>query len=396
MAAMTRTMAGRDAAGGPSASGASKRRLPVHRRPALFVVVLAMVALSCSPGGEDRRSGDGGADRRDRDTSSTSGDVAPPPPPLMGGVDDPSAVLPLGSYSSLGQGSTCLPGATDCLAFEVECPGLRRAGRGEIDIREATGPDQGVLVIFAGAGGGSWFREDHPGGDAFLVELAERGFTVVQVAWRRGSWLVAASGEEAGTASVACRPATVLSWLHENVYLPLGIDNEPLQCGFCVTGNSGGASQATYPLAFYGLDDIIDVVVATSGPPHAAQDKGCLRNPSEEAYWYDSPSQEVRVDSSYGFREEADGPCARNDESWAERWRMDSLATGGADYNHPLTRLHFILGGRDTTPAPAQAEDYIASLRQAGSPHVSVEIEPSMPHALNDAGLERLRMALLG
>lgn len=368
----------------------------LDRRVLALLVALCLVVLSCSPGADPTQSRNGDAGERrgtpDAGQDPTGESTVPDDAPV---ASETAEVLPLGTYSSGGGGDTCLPGATECLAFEVECPELRRPARGELDVRSASGPVRGVLVMFAGAGGGSWFREDHPGGDAFLSEMAGRGITVVQVAWRRGSWLVASSGEEVGTARLACRPATVLSWVHENLYLPLGIEAPLLQCGFCVTGNSGGASQATYPLAFYGMEDMIDVVVATSGPPHASQDKGCLRHADEEAFWYDSPSQEVRVDSSYGFREEADGPCARNDATWVEQWRADSLAIGGSDYHHPSTRLHFILGERDVTPAPAQARDYIASLEAAGSPHVSVDVEQSMPHALNDAGVALLEAALM-
>lgn len=43
-----------------------------------------------------------------------------------------------------------------------------------------------------------------------------------------------------------------------------------------MTDNSGGSSQVSYALELYGFEGILDAVIPTSNPPHAAQEKGCF------------------------------------------------------------------------------------------------------------------------
>ena len=107
-----------------------------------------------------------------------------------------------------------------------------------------------------------------------------------------------------GPAHLACRSASLIQWLHDTYYLPMGVSAAPLQCGFCLTGNSGGASQIAYSLAFYGLGDIVDAVVETGGPPHAALDKACLNDPG---FGYSERLDSV-LDISYGFYRPELGP----------------------------------------------------------------------------------------
>ena len=305
---------------------------------------------------------------------------------------DPGA-RPLGSFDDVGPGDTCASSASSCREFAVTCPELQERVSGEIEVRRATAPARGVVAFLSSAGGGGWWVDDVPDGDAFFNDLRSQGLTVVQVRWSRG-WLFSVPGEDAGTARLGCRPATAIRWVHDTEYAPLGLSPPSGRCGFCLTGNSGGASQIAYALAFYGLDTILDAVVPTSGPPHADQAKGCLHDAGEESYWY-SAEEVGGIDASYGYGGRSDGPCPRHDRSWMTRWRAESVATGGADYVHPTTRVLFLLGGRDPGPSPAQAHDYFEALQRAGSPDVSLETESSMAHGLNSTAMSRLRAALL-
>jgi hypothetical protein len=183
--------------------------------------------------------------------------------------------------------------------------------------------------------------------------------------------------------------------VHDNWFLRLGVPDGPVgRCGFCITGNSGGSSQSSYALSHYGLESILDAVVPSGGPPHAAQTKGCLRNPGQERYWYESGSA-ATIDSSYGFRGTS-GPCALHDSSFVPRWDEESVDTGGSDYVHPATRVHFIFGGADASVAPAHGQDYVNRLKASGSPYVTVEVIPGMPHSIahSPEGLAALRSAL--
>ncbi|MGH9157756.1 MAG: hypothetical protein ACRD1K_18410, partial [Acidimicrobiales bacterium] len=268
----------------------------------------------------------------------------------------------------------CPPGAA-CQAVRITCPGARLPARAVVAVAPARSAARGVALFFSGGNGtGFWSRGE---AGTPLTALHDGGLTTVQVAWV-DSWLMSAAGEEAGHAALACRPATVIAWAHDTLFAPLGLPEEAGRCGFCVTGNSGGASQVSYALSHYGLDVLLDAVVPTGGPPHGDLVKGCLRVAGQEAYWYSQDGAEGYggLDGAYGFGPTG-GPCQSNDPAYAPRWSAHSIATGGTDYVHPDTRVHFVQGTEDRTVSPAHGGDYAARLRSAGSPRVVVEVVES-------------------
>ncbi len=304
-----------------------------------------------------------------------------------------SAALPLGTVSLLpGPDPQAAGGVTQ--AFSVACPGVQQPARGFMRTVRPAGKANGVILFFSGGGGtGYWGRGDR--GREFFADLARAGKISVEVRWQ-DAWLTASRGEEVGPARLACRPATIIRWAHENLYRPLALSGSGLgACGFCITGNSGGATQVSYALSHYGLDSILDAVVPSGGPPHAAMAKGCLRNPAEQKYWY-ADSSSGTIDRSYGFIGRGEGPCSRHDPSFVPRWLADSVDTSGSDYVHPTTRVVFIFGERDRIREGFPV-DYIARLRAAGSPFVSVVIAQTTPHATMSTpeGLAAFRAALL-
>ena len=168
----------------------------------------------------------------------------------------------------------------------------------------------------------------------------------------------------------------------------MGLNPPPLQCGFCLTGNSGGASQIAYSLAFYGLGDVVDAVVETGGPPHAALDKACLDEPG---YGYSTGLDGV-LDISYGFYKPQRGPCVLHDPTWAATWKRDGADTGGSTYSYPNTRVLLVLGELDETQVEPHQMAYLAKLQEAGSPHVEQVTIPNMTHAITASqdGLGRI------
>lgn len=305
-----------------------------------------------------------------------------------------SAPLPLGTLTLTGASDSTCPSGHTCKGFRVECPGVQQAARGFLATAAARTPARGLVVISTGGPGTKWFSGGGGLAASFVSDLRRDGFVVVQLRWV-DPWLKSAPGEDAGSGHLACRPASVFKWVHDKRFLPLGVPPGPVgHCGFCITGNSGGASQSSYALSHFSLDSLLDAVVPTGGPPHAAQRKGCLRNAGQEPYWYTEGSTST-IDSSYGFQG-SPGPCALHDPAFVPRWNEESVDTGGSDYIHPQTRVHVILGGADTTPAPAHARDYVARLRASGSPYVTLQVIPGMGHSIvNSAGLSALRAALV-
>jgi hypothetical protein len=302
---------------------------------------------------------------------------------------------PLGSLAVRDVVASDCPPGSRCTTFTVACPGVQERARSAASIRRPTVRARGVVVFFSGAAGKGWWAKSDVARD-FLSALTRAGFITAQVAWK-DSWLRSAPGEQVGPAVLGCRPATVIAWLYATVYRPLRLARPATglaRCGFCVTGNSGGATQAAYALTHYELDRLLDSVVLTGGPPHGSLAKGCLRRPADSEYWYSRWAAAI-VDASYGFRRDA-GPCALADATFAERWQRDSVATGGIDYEHPRTRVVFLFGRSDGSEAVPHGKDYAARLRLSSPAVRTLSVRAAHQFALSPSGLAVLRQILLG
>lgn len=313
-------------------------------------------------------------------------------PSVAGELVAPAAAgEPLGTLTPRGGTQGC-PAGQECMGFEVQCPGLQEAARGQLSIARPLLATRGVVVFASGGQGVNWWG-DSPEAAQMIEELRANGIMAVQLRWRN-SWLKSRPAEQAGPARLACRPATVFKWVHDNHFTPLGLP-EVGACGFCISGSSGGASQVSYPLSHYGLDLILDAVVPTGGPAHAALIKGCMQTPGEEEYWF-APSEASIIDVSYGHYQNG-GPCVRHDSLSAALWAKDGIDTGGNDYFHPTTRIHFIFGRTDSSVAPVHARDYITRLQRSGSPSVTEQLVDS-GHTVQEspAGADAIKTALLG
>jgi hypothetical protein len=295
-----------------------------------------------------------------------------------------AATLPVGTVTLTSSSAT-----SD--RFTVTCSGARTPLAGTLLIQAPASPRHGLVMFFSGGYGTTAWATNSPS-KAWLTGLASAGYEVVQVEWAAPGWEPAANGEDAGQAHVACRPATIIRWVYDHLYVPLAVPRPGLGvCGFCVTGNSGGASQVSYALAYYGLGSIFNGVFPTSGPPHAALAKGCL---SQAGYEY-GPLALGIIDSSNGYFGST-GPCTRHDSSFTARWNQESVDTNGSSYSYPSTRVHFIFGALDAQSAKTHADDYISRLTRSGSPMVSQETVSGMAHevAAATSGMAALLKAI--
>jgi len=310
-----------------------------------------------------------------------------------GPEDTPSSpALALGTVRTTAANARDCPRGVVCRGIEVDCPGIPTA-RAFAGVASPVGTPRGVLLFTSGGSGMGFALEARSRGD-LLEQLVDDGFEVVQVSWDV-NWLESGPGIDAGTDRLGCRPATVVRWVHDTYFAPLRIPRSLNgRCGFCISGNSGGASQSSYPLSHYGLDAILDAVVPTGGPPHAALARSCLGPAGDPATFADDTRQ--FIDRGFGFFD-GRGPCFRRDASFTSRWNQAAVSTGGSDYLHPQTRIHFVFGAEDG-PMQAIAGDYVARLRSAGSPWVDSQVVPGTGH--NTTGTEQgraaVRAAILG
>ncbi len=311
--------------------------------------------------------------------------VARPAPPVA------AAPSPTGTFRLNGRlDSTCPRGHT-CRGFDVSCPGISRVARGFLAEPAKPRSPRGLVALFPGGSGKTWWLGDGPNAGPFLADLRDAGLHAIQIRWTV-KWSMAPAGERIGLARLACRPATVVRYLRQTLYPQLGAPRHAAGvCGFCVVGNSWGSAQAAYPLAYYGLDGMLDMVALASGPTSTMLAAACEGDPD-----YRIEAHTAEADATYGFTG-SDGPCARENASWHDRWLADGVATGGKDYRHPATRVHLILGGSDKPAVHNHARAYEARLRAAGTAEVTEEVIPGMGHSIKASaeGMKALLEALL-
>ena len=304
------------------------------------------------------------------------------PPPISSGPSVPSptgssssqGTLPLGTLTLTSGSASCAQGGRCRLGFRVDCPGVQEPAEGTL-IAEGPGQARALVMGFVGTLGTGTIGLSKQ----WVADMVAQGFEVVVVSWAdQTPWLTSSSGEEIGPKVLACRPATAIAWTHDNIYRQLGVSSPGAgACGFCATGNSGGASQIAYALSFYGVGSLLDAAVLTSGPPHTALDKACLG--PDPNLRFDADSSSI-VDLSYGFAP-GTGPCTHQDESFAERWRKDGIDAGGT-YSFPRTRVAFLFVAGDHTAAPFQGRLYAEKVMSAGSPMVSDDTVPGFNHTI--------------
>ncbi|HXF04718.1 MAG TPA: hypothetical protein VNM72_04800 [Blastocatellia bacterium] len=297
---------------------------------------------------------------------------------------------PLGSLRVISGPTPC--DGQECYQIEVTCPEVVEPERATLKVGHRTGsPSRGTILFMTGARGTGLWERFSPDALRVLGELRAAGFRTVQLQWLRG-WLVSAPGQPEGQARLACRPATVATW----IYLMLH-DRGPTTA-FCATGNSGGAAQASFMLSHYGLSEILAAVVATGGPPMGRIDLGCIRDdPANRSLWFPPQGTARLIDLGFGFPDDGTGPCSRSDASFRERFQQASIAFGDWQYVYPKTMVWFVFGQDDLTNAVPQGIIYYERLRQEGSPLIRMETVPNTPHDVPSSreGAEKVRDILL-
>lgn len=317
--------------------------------------------------------------------------VLPMPPPDVVGFVAGYAPLPLGTVTPVAGTDGQCPPAHACQLLDVDCPGVG-ALRATLASTAPTGALRGMLLFFRGGGGGGWYFDASTG--TLEDDLRADGFWVLQLRWHGRGWLSAPEGVQAGTAHLACWPATAITWVHEHRYVPLGLDPARGVCGFCISGNSGGSTQVAFALSHYGREGILDAVLPTGGPPHAAMWRACSALAQDAAFAYPDGTR-AYLDEAWGFYD-ATGPCLNHNYAFYLNWYQESVAGGGSDYVHADTRVHMLVGANDAQMVP-HSQQLRDRLLDEGSPMVTWESVPGTPHWVpsTPTGRAMLRAAIL-
>lgn len=302
-------------------------------------------------------------------------------------VELAGAPRPLGEVKVLSGPVPCADG--NCYELRVSCPDVAAPAEARLKVIAPSAASPRGTILFATGNQGTGLYETPAESRRTLAELSAAGFRTVQLEWLDG-WLFASPGKEEGHVRLACRPATVARWVHDHLH-------EPAPSGaFCATGQSGGASQVSYMLSHYGLEEILAAVVPTGGPPMGRLDLGCT--PGDPAF-IRVPSMRKLIDTGFGFILPGDtrtmraddvpatGPCSRADPAFREKLRQASVASGEGDYVYPRTMVWFVVEGIDSGGAAALGKTYYDLLMKSGSPLVGRTVLPDVDHS----GLVRTR-----
>ena len=168
----------------------------------------------------------------------------------------------LGKVSAVTQLSSCsngfFPGMT-CFHAEMSCPNTVNIGLsfGELSPTQAA---RGTIVFLEGGPGTTPFANPDYG-SAYLAA----GYQIVELAWDT-PWEITQSIAGNNIKNAACRPATFLKYVRQNVYQGGGM---------CAQGDSAGSGAVAYTLAWYGGSVFLDKVELLSGPVFGDIEQGC-------------------------------------------------------------------------------------------------------------------------
>lgn len=179
----------------------------------------------------------------------------------------PQAPPAAASASVLRLGALPCEDAT-CYELEVTCEGVPPRG---VVVREYGRPESRGTVIFT-TGGSGHARYDREGREVIQARVREAGFEVYQIEWLgEEGWVTGAYGY--GFKDLLCGYAEVVRWI-----VAERASNPDL---VCAQGNSGGSLQNAYALAVYGLEDVLDMVILSGGPPIANVQDFCFPENAE-------------------------------------------------------------------------------------------------------------------
>jgi hypothetical protein len=339
--------------------------------PFAFVACLAACSDPTPDGGAGgagsaATTGSGGATTSGGDHGSSSGSGASGAGGATGdGGGSSTSALPLGQVQA-GSETDCpqdpsliLPNAT-CHQITVTCLGLEDVGA-TIAIAEPASPI-GTVVVHDGGGGTDFF-----GRTQLTSRYVAAGYRVVDVRWS-SEW--EATQKTASIKATACRPATLLRYVFDQVH------GGALDRAFCGQGQSGGSAAMSYAVAHYGLGDVLDYVMVSSGPPFGRLDCGCGSTARD---CVSPPPQCPELTST----ELADGRAlpskvagweglqvcgAGASSADLEKYAADSVVSPGASYDYPKTGVSGWFCGQSPNGTGEGGALFLAKITAAGAP----------------------------
>ena len=251
---------------------------------------------------------------------------------------------PLGKVETIADHRCGGPFGDRCLDVIVTCPGISDAA---VTLR-VTGTGIGGTAVLTTAGNGtSLYRPNNESVEGYenVVGMTDAlladGYRLAELIWKPpGVW-----DGSGGSITLACRPATAIRWVYDNCYEG---------ALYLAQGTSGGASQIAFSLAYYGVDDILDLANLASGPPPCPI------------------STEGRLNVA------VQAQCLVDGQLWGES--TEPMLFGNPQLHYPNTTVSFFIGEQEPS-------DYIVMSATAYHDRISsaksMLVVPNTGHAMN-------------
>jgi hypothetical protein len=281
--------------------------------------------------------------------------------------------LPLGTVNAspmLSCPSGYYPGSR-CFQAVVSCPNTAdiQVTYGYVN---PSGTPRGTIVFFNGQGG----TQTYGGSDTtngYGTKYLQDGYRIVQNAWAT-DWENAGVANNMSVKNAACRPATLLNYLFQNVYDQHG--------GMCAQGTSGGSGALGYALAWYGSSDYLDKAELLSGPVFGDIEQGCMEPEPREvsvcgshqfgcvgSSWPDNPSYVTGTMETVAGWTGLQCQQGRTTSSKSNAgWKAMSIVDGTTDasFAYPQTAVAGWLCSNGQNNSAAEGQFYYENIQSAG------------------------------
>ena len=249
-----------------------------------------------------------------------------------------AAQLHVGSVNEV-QSTLCSAGfasGATCFSAKVSCPGVADIG---VTFGLKGNPTKGTIVFINGSG------DTLPAGSSSVFNAyGNAGFSIAQFIfatdWENGGDVLAS----------ACRPATMLNFLHSTPSLP-----------FCAQATSGGAGASAYALSWYGVT--LDNVEMLSGPVFSNIALGCRTphaspvtvNPTNGSPFTDPPFYNQEFAAVSVWTNTSCLPKSPSTSASLSSEAAQGIVQPGAVLSFPATKLSGWVCDNEENPSAAQS-----------------------------------------
>lgn len=303
--------------------------------------------------------------------------------PVLGQEPEPGPASAVRVVSS----EPCVLWNAECHQLGVTCAGIPER---QVEVREYQVENPvGAAVFTTGGVGTGAYSARGPEPVRTMETLLHAGYEVFEVTWQDESgW--AAGVNSGGYKRAMCGFAQVIEWIAAT-----RADHPSVMCA---EGNSGGSFQIAYGLSVYGLEDLLDMVILTGGPPVSRVDVACFGTDDpalQDAVW---PDQMARTwagsltDGLMGWVGSGDYcKSGSGPEDALGALQATSLVspTEPRDYTFPQTKVNFVNSEGDGTRSNHQGRIYYEQITSPKAWHEIAGTAHGIPGTAEGARISR-------